>query len=116
MAEVCRKITHRHYNATLFAAKRKLIMYETQLRLLRDRIAHFTGRHKPVHGGKAYAVLAADTREMSNPAPLLEARLSFIGNQQKKSRENPGEQGADHCFVSSVEAKFLYFRKTMVNK
>jgi len=29
----------------------------------------------------AAAVQAADTREMSNPAPLLEVRLSFIRNQ-----------------------------------
>jgi len=58
-----------------------MITNETQLRFLRDRIAHFPGRHKPVHGGLAAAVQAADTREMSNPAPLLEARLSFIRNQ-----------------------------------
>jgi len=62
--------------------------YETQLRLLRDRIAHFTGRHKPVHGGLAAAVQTADTREMSNPAPLLEVRLSFIRNQfENRHRE-----------------------------
>jgi len=29
----------------------------------------------------AAAVQAADTREMRNPAPLLEAGLRFIGNQ-----------------------------------
>jgi len=46
-----------------------------------DRIAHFTGRHKPVHGGLAAAVQAADTREMSNPDPLQEVRLSFMRNQ-----------------------------------
>ena len=59
-----------------------LITNETRLRAWGDRVAHFTGRHKPVHGGLAAAVQAVDTREMSNPIPLLEARLSFVRNQQ----------------------------------
>ena len=54
-----------------------LITYETQLRHLRDRIAHFTGRHKPAHGGVSAAVRAADSREMSNPSPFADGWAEF---------------------------------------
>ena len=48
---------------------------------LGNRIAHFTGRHKPVHGGLAATVQAADPSKCATLPPLLEAGLRFIGNQ-----------------------------------
>jgi hypothetical protein len=52
--------------------------------VLWGRITLFTGRHKPIHGGLTAAVLAADTREKSNPAPLKITMLSFRGNQENE--------------------------------
>ncbi|MEE4241758.1 MAG: hypothetical protein V2I36_09830, partial [Desulfopila sp.] len=44
------------------------------------RITLFTGRHKPIRGGLTAAVLAADTREKSDPAPL-KFDAGFQGNK-----------------------------------
>jgi len=53
----------------LFNFKEYLITHEPSLSEFWGRAALFTGRHKPIHGGFAAAVRAAETREKSHPPP-----------------------------------------------
>ncbi len=65
-------------------SKKNLITLKLSIFWPRPGLLFSSGRHKPVHGGFAAAVRAAETREKSSP----DLELRIRGNQKKKQENN----------------------------